>query len=324
MTEGNGSKKGPQKFTLDELAVRCYRMPIPFPDEFHSVDCPACQADTYSVVAFEKAFRIVKCRRCRHVYLNPVPGDSYVMAYNDALITRVIDRQDPWREARSQATDWVARYCNRRYPNGGHVLDVGAAFGDLLSRFDANLWKRSGLDLSADVAAEANQTLGEGTVQVADAATAVLPARAYDVVSLINVIEHLPDPAIVLKNIQPALAPQGILLLRWPQLLFLNSLLSLVGREYPGIQVPNHVHDFRRTSVEALLRRCDYRVLRHYVVNNLGAMKSRGALERRIIRGIDWLTRLANSLAFGRRCMPWGSVVTVAVSSRPQGAGQGS
>ena len=304
------------RYSLSEVATRCYRMPLAWPEAFSPVSCPACCSEKFHVVAFELVFRIVKCAACGHIYLNPVPDEAYVAAYNSTKISDALGYQEAWLSTRSPAARWIARWCRKRFRKGGSVADIGTGFGDLLLLFDPHVWRRSGVELSPAVAAEANKALGEGTVRVGDAATVELPRGQYDVVCLVNVIEHLASPDRVLANIRPSLAPGGVLLVRWPQLLFLYTLQSLAGRSFPGIQAPCHLHDFRRRSIERLLARCGYSVVRHYVVNNMDALKRRGTALRCAMRSIDLSSRFANWISLGRRCAPWGSVVTVAGLSR--------
>ena len=96
----------------------------------------------------------------------------------------------------------------------GRLLELGAASGVVLEAARARGWSVQGVEYSADAAAEA---AARGlAIFVGPLAGASLPAGAFDVAFAGDVLEHVPDPAAVLRDLARALAPGGALVLRGP------------------------------------------------------------------------------------------------------------
>jgi SAM-dependent methyltransferase len=89
--------------------------------------------------------------------------------------------------------------------------------------------------------------------------TAALPRHSYDVVTLWEVIEHLPDPGRVLRTIGDVLVPNGHIVLSTPDA---GSLFArLAGRRWLGWRkVPEHLSFFDLPSLRRLLGRSGFRV----------------------------------------------------------------
>ena len=108
----------------------------------------------------------------------------------------------------------------------GRLLDVGCATGDFVRWALDQGWAAEGIDLSADAVAEGHRRglpLRAGTIEQL-AATREDP---YDVVTMWDVLEHLPTPAQALQDLHAVLKPGGVLVLKTVSR---ESLLELAAR----------------------------------------------------------------------------------------------
>jgi 2-polyprenyl-3-methyl-5-hydroxy-6-metoxy-1,4-benzoquinol methylase len=131
--------------------------------------------------------------------------------YYDRRWQRDFDVTDPMREARRQI---VRRYL-QRLGSVGRILDVGCGKGleaPLLGQF-GELW---GIDLSKQGVEEAKRSYPAGTFVAGDLYTAGLPSGTFDVVTAIEVIEHVPDQRACLQRCCEMLRPGGYLVLTVP------------------------------------------------------------------------------------------------------------
>jgi SAM-dependent methyltransferase len=88
------------------------------------------------------------------------------------------------------------------------------------------------------------------------------PDQAFDVVTMWEVIEHLPDPRTTLAEVWRILRPGGRLVLSTPDAGSLAARLS--GRRWLGWRkVPEHVFFFDRTNLDRLLDQSGFRPVRH-------------------------------------------------------------
>jgi SAM-dependent methyltransferase len=145
--------------------------------------------------------------------------------------------------------------------SGRSVLDVGCGQGELLMWLGEHSFDPHGIEPSDDAAALARE-------RGLDARTATLeehlddPSRqqSYDAVLLLNVLEHVPDAAAMVRGIRRLLAPGGLLYIRVPNdfnPLQLSAQRKL-GAEPWWIAVPDHVNYFDVDSLCALTSRLGF------------------------------------------------------------------
>ena len=149
-----------------------------------------------------------------------------------------------------------------------------------------------------------------GPVHVGVVEDAPLPEGAYDVVTMWDVIEHLPDPASTLRAVHSALRPGGVFAVTTMDV---DALFPRVaGRFWPWYMQMHLVYFSRRTLGE-LLRRCGFEVVevtRHrrivrvsYAVSRLGTLQPRGRARR--ARAHAAPAAIARSASTSATSSPW-------------------
>ena len=132
----------------------------------------------------------------------------------------------------------------------GRLLDVGCHAGLLLGRARRRGWRVQGLEPSRWGVAQARaggiEDVRQGTVDSVD-----FPGASFDVVTFLDVIEHLRDPAAALRRIAGWLKPSGLLLMGTPDG---DSLWRrILGPKWWCIREA-HLFYFSRRSLVLLLR----------------------------------------------------------------------
>jgi len=134
---------------------------------------------------------------------------------------------------------------------GKRVLDVGCG-GGILSESMAGLGAQvKGIDLSNQALGVADlHSLESGiTVEYEEIAAEALAARepaSYDVVTCMEMLEHVPDPAAIVRACATLVKPGG-----WVFFSTLNRnvkayLLAVIGAEYIAQMLPKGTHDYAR------------------------------------------------------------------------------
>lgn len=158
---------------------------------------------------------------------------------------------------------WILRFLSRA-PRPSRILDVGAADGYL-----GAILKRDGHDL---VGVEGDPRLAEQarphyrTIHCADLEKFDFPYRSeFDYVLLADVLEHLRDPAAVLRRVLPCLKPGGELIISLPNVAHLFVRLSLLlGRfDYSdrGILDRGHLRFFTLAAIRRLMEQVSCRIV---------------------------------------------------------------
>ena len=125
-----------------------------------------------------------------------------------------LDSRHWWFTARRRILDGVIERIVRP-PDNARILELGAGTGHnlaMLSRFGEV--EASELDpVARDIASD---RLGRPVVEAALPDLGMFPSEAYDMVALLDVLEHVPDDKGSLKAIYGLLKPGGALLLTVP------------------------------------------------------------------------------------------------------------
>jgi SAM-dependent methyltransferase len=146
------------------------------------------------------------------------------------------------------------------------VLDIGCGTGDLLRTLSSAGWEAIGTEPAREIA---DIGRAEGLDVAAATAAEYLAswrrsgAPPFGGIVLLNVLEHVPDPASLLLSLGPALAPGGRLVVRVPN--DFNPLqaaaLRMLGGEPWWVAVPDHVNYFDHASIGSLVERAGFEVV---------------------------------------------------------------
>jgi 2-polyprenyl-6-hydroxyphenyl methylase/3-demethylubiquinone-9 3-methyltransferase len=139
---------------------------------------------------------------------------------------------------------WQVDECGRAPLDGKTALDVGCGAGLLcepLTRLGARV---TGIDAAPEVIAVArDHAAAMGlAIDYRNAAVEQIDGQ-FDLVTSLEVIEHVADPSAFLKSLAARLAPGGLLILSTPNATGRSKLMMITLGEGLG-QIPKGTHDF--------------------------------------------------------------------------------
>jgi SAM-dependent methyltransferase len=124
-------------------------------------------------------------------------ASEFDLGYKDRIFAAVLDA--------------LARRVSR---SGGALLDVGAHVGRFIHLAAQRGWRTIGVETNARTAAFAARRTGGTIVPSLDAPE--LDGHRFDAVTLIDVLEHLPQPLQVLQQLRERMTPGGWLAVKVP------------------------------------------------------------------------------------------------------------
>ncbi len=145
-------------------------------------------------------------------------------------------------------------FIERAAPPGRRLLDVGAAYGFLLKVARDAGWDASGVEIAPDCALEASRISG-ASVACGDFLTVPL-VGPYDVIVMLDVIEHLRDPPAAIARAFELLSPGGLLVIETGD--FRAPWARLLGRRWYFYDPPAHLFYFSHRGLTELLRRVGF------------------------------------------------------------------
>ncbi len=148
--------------------------------------------------------------------------------------------------------------------NNRHVLDVGAAHGYLAAALQARGFHVTAIEGNPDLAREAANHCEEVIVADLDGAIPGLKGE-FDVILYGDVLEHLKNPAGVLRSINQSLKADGIVIVSLPNIANLyvrmHLLLGKFNYQDRGILDRTHLRFFTRETFRELLDEAELEVL---------------------------------------------------------------
>ena len=264
---------------------------------FSVIPCPLCKAEGYTVIypgnfpdTLSEEFlrdiyrsssehslfeQVVKCKKCSLVYLNPRLREELIVGSYAEGEDRTFILQD---QMRIRTFRHALRKLKKKYPrilqSEKKVLDIGCAGGAFLRAAQIEGFKAIGI--------EPSKWLGEygRREHNLDIRTGVLseqqfPEKSFDMVTMWDVIEHVPDPTLDLRRINSLLKDDGIFVVNYPD--FGSLPARILGKKWPFLLSVHLVYYTPRT-IRKQLETAGFQVVslrRHWQILELGYVLKR-------------------------------------------------
>lgn len=267
-----------------------------------TVSCYVCGSDRSTVIdtqtfqdpyldlvdpAYNKTERhLVACDQCGFVFQNPQLDDADLdRLYRDGYRSKMLKSQSPDEffdrvmnipadESENQAKiRWLAPRLAKLFPAGGRLLDVGCGGGMFMKAFVDSLpgWTAAGIEPGTVFAELAARRTG----------LTVLPelyspgrfGHPFQLVSLVQVLEHLPDPVRHLSEVRADLAEDGLLFVDVP----CTADFGQVAADADRFMAP-HLYFFSPNSIANMCAKAGLEVVEHDVV-----LETRGFYNLRVL-----------------------------------------
>ncbi|MFQ5648500.1 MAG: class I SAM-dependent methyltransferase [bacterium] len=180
---------------------------------------------------------------------------------------------------------------------GGRLLDIGSGSGRRLRLMQALGWQVQGIEV--DPAAVARSRAAGLEVSAGRLGEQNFADEVFDAITMSHVIEHMHDPARVLRTCFRILKPGGLLVLATPNIE--SWAHRLYGQDWVHLDPPRHLFLFSSRTLVEMARQSGFRELRAWTTlqwkditfNGSEAIKRTGSfcLNGRESRRIRFLAR---------------------------------
>lgn len=218
--------------------------------------CEACGGDTIEPAFRLRGCHLARCMECGLLFVSDAPPPENLSKLYGEEFFRFGHKfgrlEQPLPGALRNAASRL-RWLNRP---PGMLLDVGCATGDFLVCARDAGWRVAGVEWSPFAAKEARRRGLD--VQNAPFLSASFALQTFDVVTLWDYIEHVPNPLAHLERAHSLLKPGGCLMLSTGDTASLVARLS--GRRWHLMIPPKHLFFFSRDNLRRILERSGFRV----------------------------------------------------------------
>lgn len=246
--------------------------------------CPLCGSGDINFNGrhdqYQVTFTTSRCEECGFIFMDPpLSPESIASLYTEEYYTgnanyTYYDERSMEQYARHV---WKARVkkISSLAPKG-NFLDVGCSFGGLLKSAEDRGFTSHGIELSpyaAEYAADRfPQRIHQGTLD-----DHPFTAEQFSVITMIELIEHLGDPATALRECFQLLQPGGMLLIQTANMAGCQAVSA--GHNY-HYYMPGHLSYFSARNLEQALLRAGFNRVRFFYPVEFGLLpklqKSRG------------------------------------------------
>lgn len=198
---------------------------------------------------------IWRCRRCGARVTSPAPSrahlrERYEEEHRSGKWKRLMEHADGGEiERRARVISRLARRSS-----GGMLLDVGFGDGRFLDAACRLGWKTMGTEVALSAASRAArrhrrivgdlETLRQGPI--------------FDVITFFDVLEHLREPADVVRQACARLREDGLIVITMPNVRGTASLLAASHWRYYDFGAYGHIHHWSPRHVRELVRRAGF------------------------------------------------------------------
>ncbi len=275
--------------------------------------CYVCHTMHIRSVRDREGFVHLICDDCHLMRLHPhhfVPGTHlYTDAYFSGQMHEVTGGKmgytksysDPKSSHRTEEygiyADEIVRlayYCRRKPVK---VLDFGCGYGGFLKILQERMGDSvevHGIEIDSEVCAKASESLSSALVYCVDLKvdTRIVPRGYFDVITMLDVIEHLDDPRLYLQRLAECASPDCILLLSTPNIESLNARIYRYNWVLHG--APGHVYYFGPRSIKIALQQSGWKVDKLYTERTIfhnerhGMETWRGKMARLLFQNLFW------------------------------------
>lgn len=215
-------------------------------------------------------YDLVACRDCGLVFVGNPPGEAEIAAFysgEEDYHSELLNPAHPSFARVQGIARQHMRFLRKSVARsaGLKLLDIGCSSGLFLNEAREAGFDGHGAELGAATSGFARDHFGLN-VHTGDWRDAGHADASFDVITLFDVIEHLPDPLAELVAIRRLLKPGGLLLQSTPDIdgLFPRASYLLANKldYWPHPEPPHHLYQFSRRTLSALTEKAGYTTAR--------------------------------------------------------------
>lgn len=215
--------------------------------------CTACNFAEARRVGLKNGFQLLVCQRCRTLYTDNLQSSAGPPDYNDYYGPHNLSVNE---SVALRLREIVAGFS--AYRSNNRLLDIGFGAGAFLLTARRDQWDAFGVEVSRSAYEYAK---GQGfNVFNGQLAEAQYPDDHFDVIIASEILEHVPDPRTLTREIARILRPGGLFWATTPHGRGLS--FHLINLRWSIISPPEHLQIFSRKGIRLMLRDAGFRRVR--------------------------------------------------------------
>ncbi len=274
-------------------------------------ECPLCSGRNWCLKFNLGVLRVFRCVDCGMMFLNPhLSPKGMKKVFSSPELLRKINRflsdyceQKTWETPQTLSIyRRILKKIGNFLSHKGKLMDIGCGQGTFLKLAVEEGWQAFGVEPNCSNAPELKQTYGI-EIDTHDFFEASFTQGEFETVSLWDLIEHVPNPAEMIRRCKQMLKPEGLLVIATPNhFSFLDFLAAFTYRMSFGklgyalekLYTADHTLYFTDTTLKLLLQKEGFSILEVVKVNTDLDRYSMNIMFRCVAECLSMLSRLFN------------------------------
>lgn len=213
--------------------------------------CPACENTKSREIGLKNGYALEKCSGCGTMF-------AELSFDNEKTAEEVQNLYDHYYDFANYSLPKAAEISLQKivesfadFRQTGNFLDIGFGEGGMLSVAEKNDWKCFGTELSPQ-ALKYGEERG-WTVSNDAFSDDRFPKNEFDIVTMIELIEHVPNPDFFFETASKLLRPGGLIFLTTPNNNSINR--RWLGTDWSVISPPEHITIWSPSGMKKALSR---------------------------------------------------------------------
>tara|TARA_B100001250_G_C19800530_1_gene790826 strand:+ start:73 stop:984 length:912 start_codon:yes stop_codon:yes gene_type:complete len=222
-----------------------------------------------NILHTKNKFDIIDCTKCQFKHIVPIPiEEDLIEVYQEEYYS---DEKPLYIERMKEDLEWWNLSYDDRYDsfeklldiNRRKVLDVGSGPGFFLNRGKDRGWDTTGIEPSKQAYSYSSKELGLNIFNIFLNENTKKNLEQFDVVHMSQVLEHIPNPKILLDIVYEKLNSKGLICVVVPNEYnpFQNTLIESCSYDPWWVAPPHHINYFSFQSLTSLLEEVGFKIL---------------------------------------------------------------
>jgi 2-polyprenyl-3-methyl-5-hydroxy-6-metoxy-1,4-benzoquinol methylase len=237
------------------------------------------------VLVEKNGFKVIDCKACGFKHLDPIPSEEEMDDFYKNKYFYLIEKSERAPEikrlmkndtsAKTERT-WLEKtlysdvnfhLCNNLSKNQRSVCDIGCGTGDFLQYITTHGWTGIGVEPNQN---GAESSLASGRLKIFHLTLDEFITskteyhHKFDAITLMNVLEHVPNPKKILEQVKDLLNPHhGVICIRVPN--DFNVLQDFARKKVSSgawwVAIPDHINYFSKDSLSSLFSSVGFKTI---------------------------------------------------------------
>lgn len=263
------------------------------------INCNLCGKDNTTLLFIKNKYRVVQCKNCSLVYVNPQPdkreraklfGKSFFIGHS--LKNRTYKNYFLEKSKNPMIFRRIKEL--NELKSKGNLLDIGCAHGFFLNEAK-KIWEVEGVDISR-YAVDYAKNKYKLKVYFGDLDTINFADNSFDIITIWGLVAHLDNPVKILTQVNRILKKGGILALNISN--FGSFRAKINGINWRQLIPPDYLHFYSLSVLKKILKLTGFKVVKvtgkkemsiRQVINNPDLNKITGKKYKFIFDKIGWI-----------------------------------